>query len=332
MKNVMLEKRKDGLDVIRILATILVFTVHFFLRTNYYNVSLDSISLKLQSVIRNFCMSCVPLFIILTGFLNKKKKYDKKMFKGLLDILIIWFVYSTIEFIILNVINNGTLNFLTYLKELTSFKYAYSWYIKMYIGLYMMTPVINTAYENFDNKNRKILVFISIILTFIPNFIKVISNGILLLPDYWIGFYILTYYLIGKYISTNDINISKRNLLLLLVLNVFLIYSYQPFENIDYNSFLILTQTVLIFLLLYNINFKNKIIKKISEYVSGLTLDMYLVSSLIDFLIYKFYFNKFSLTNISQGRIILYAPIILLTSFFVSLVIASIRKLIIKVR
>ena len=74
MKNVMLEKRKDGLDVIRILATIFVFTVHFFLKTNYYNVSLDGISLKLQSIIRNFCMSCVPLFIMLTGFLNQNKK------------------------------------------------------------------------------------------------------------------------------------------------------------------------------------------------------------------------------------------------------------------
>ena len=332
MKKVELEERKDGLDVIRVLATILVFTVHFFLRTNYYSVPLDNISLKIQSVIRNFCMSCVPLFIILTGFLNNKKNYDRKFFKGLFEILIIWFFYSTVEFIVMKIINGDSLDFLTYVKELTSFSYAYSWYIKMFIGLYLMTPVLNTSYDNFDKKNKVIIVLISIILTFLPNFIKVFSNGVLLLPDYWIGFYILSYYLVGKFISTNKILISKKSLILLLILNLFFIYSFQKYENIDYNSFFILIQTVLIFLGLYNIKFKNIYLKKIFKYVSGLTLDMYLVSRLIDFLVYKMYFNKFNLHNVSQGRIILYAPIILITSFLISLIIACIRKLIIKVR
>ena len=85
------EKNKKiiGLDIIRVIAVISVLCVHFFLNTKYYQTSINGIGMKLQYIVRNIFMICVPLFIILTGYLNKKKEYNKEFFKGLIEVLII---------------------------------------------------------------------------------------------------------------------------------------------------------------------------------------------------------------------------------------------------
>ena len=98
-------ERNTGLDIVRLLATILVLTIHFFLNTNYFSTQLSGISMNLQSIIRSFCMSCVPLFMILTGYLNNKKEYNKSFFKSLFNILIIWLFYSILEFFVLSYLN-----------------------------------------------------------------------------------------------------------------------------------------------------------------------------------------------------------------------------------
>ena len=69
----MKQERKYGLDIVRIIATLSVLSVHFFLKTNYYNTPLNSMPMRVQSIIRNFFMICVPLFILITGYLNNNK-------------------------------------------------------------------------------------------------------------------------------------------------------------------------------------------------------------------------------------------------------------------
>ena len=93
------KQRNYGIDIIKIVAVILVICVHFFLNTNYYDTANSGIAMKIKSAIRNFCMICVPLFLIATGFLNTKKQYNKSCFKGLVAIIIIWLFYSIIDFL-----------------------------------------------------------------------------------------------------------------------------------------------------------------------------------------------------------------------------------------
>lgn len=107
--NKVLKERNYGIDIVRIIAVILVLSVHFFLNTRYYITPNYGISMKLQVVIRNFCMICVPLFMIITGYLNNKTEYNKSFFKKLINILIVWLFYSLIEYFVLNV-SNGNLD------------------------------------------------------------------------------------------------------------------------------------------------------------------------------------------------------------------------------
>lgn len=253
-----------GLDLVRVVAVILVLTVHFFLHTKYYDSPLTGINMNIQSVIKNFCLSCVPLFILLTGFLNNKKEYNKKFFKGLAAIIIIWLFYCIIEFFVLNIINDNyeNLNINNFIYSITSFQaVSYSWYIEMYIGLYLLAPLINVAFDNFSNSNKKIFTAIIFFLGIGFNFLNIIFKDVIQFPDFWNSIYILSYYVVGKYIATIKPKFSKKYLFLLLVINQLLTFYYQSLDGIsvDYNSLTIFTQSVILFLLIYDINIKNDI-------------------------------------------------------------------------
>ena len=327
--------RNYGIDIIRIIAVMLVLSVHFFLNTKYYGTEMSGLNMHLQGVIRNFCMACVPLFMVITGFLNKKKKYNKKFLKSLISILIIWLFYSVIEYFTLNIINNShdVLNFKDLLFSITSFNACgYSWYIEMYIGLYLISPLINNAYDAFDEKNKKYLTIILLFVFLIPETLNAIFNGLIHIPNWWMSAYPIGYYILGKYLSENKINLKKKNIILLLIFNMVLTYSYSYISSIEFNTIPTAINTILIFFLFYDVNVYKGFLKKIIVYMSGITLDIYLASSLIDKLVYPYLNKNFGFDNMFQQELIIYAPIVVIIVFMLSTIYASIRKLIIKVR
>ncbi len=332
----MKEKRIFGLDLLRVLAVVCVLFVHFFLNTHYYAAPMSGISLRMQSVVRNFCMMCVPLFLVLTGYLNKKKTYNLSFFKSIGSILIIWLFYSIIEYFILNIVGKtiNDINFKNFLVQLTSFKAChYSWYVNMYIGLYFMSPIINNGYESLLKRDRKILVGLMIFSCFLPTIFNQLFGSVFSLPGYWVGSTsFIGYYILGKFIADTKPKVSKKTLLLLLLLNQFFIYTYQFLAELNYESFLTMVNTILVFLLCYDLQIKNKFLKKIVAYFSKLSFDIYLASSLIDKLVYPWFSKTFSFDVIGQHRIFLYLPLIFLTVFSLSSLLGIVRKKLIPVR
>ena len=325
-----------GVDLIKIIAVVLVITVHFFLNTRYY-VFIDGggIGMEFQSIIRNFCMICVPLFIIATGFLNKKKEYNKSFFKGLFNILIVWFFYSLIEYFVISFVNGdfNRLNFINLVNSITSFKACqYSWYIEMYIGLYLLSPIINNAYNSFNSKNRFRVVLILFIIIILPNFINTLLKGIIHMPNWWSNIYPLAYYICGKYISDCLPKYKKKNLILLLILGQIFNFSFNYITEINYFSLPTFINSILVFLIFYDIKIKNKKLQKIISYTSNISLDIYLASSVVDQLLYPIFKSKLDSFGVTQQYAILYAPIILIVVFIISFIYGSIRKLIINVR
>lgn len=333
--NINEDKRNYGLDLIRVLAVTMVVAVHFFFNTLYYSTDISGKNMHIQTIIRNFCMSCVPLFLLLTGYLNNKKEYNKSFFKGLFNIIIIWLFYSVIEYCFINIWNgtHGNLNLKKMLFTITSFRGCrYSWYIEMYIGIYLLTPLINRAYDSFDKRSRKIVVAIMVMLTTVSFFVNNILAGAVHLPSYWHTLYPLSYYLVGKFICDFKPSFNRKNLFLLLAFNQIFIFAFQYIQVNDYNSLSIFTQSVIIFLLLYNIKIKKVAIKKILKYFSSIALDIYLASSVIDLVIYPLFAEKFAFEAIGQTKIIFYAPVILIIVFVLSTIYASVRKKLINIR
>lgn len=327
--------RNYGIDILRIIAVILVLTVHFFYNTQYYEyVGLNNLNIKIQRLIRDFAMICVPLFIMITGFLNKKAKYDKSFFKGLFNIIIVWFFYSLIEYFVLNILNNNyqALNFKSLLFSITSFSGCkYSWYIEMYIGLYLFSPILNNAYNSFDKKNKlySLLAILSIII--LPGFINSLFDNIIHVPSWWTSIYPIAYYITGKYISENKFKIKKKTLIILLILSQILSFSLNYHFQIEHYTITTFLSTVLVFLIFYDIELEGNITKKVTKYISNITLDIYLGSSLIDSIVYPIFNNKIT-SILGQEQILIYVPMMFVIVFILSIIYGTIRKLIINVR
>jgi surface polysaccharide O-acyltransferase-like enzyme len=80
-------KRSPAADIIRILAFILVVSVHFFLNNDFYSQTVAGKRMFIMTLMRSFFIICVPLFITLSGYLLKNKKLKKAIIKELAKLL-----------------------------------------------------------------------------------------------------------------------------------------------------------------------------------------------------------------------------------------------------
>ena len=76
MSKTMHSQRDIGLDISRIVAFISVACVHFFLNTGFYQQPVVGIQMYLMVLLRTMFMVCVPMFILLTGYLMSNRNID----------------------------------------------------------------------------------------------------------------------------------------------------------------------------------------------------------------------------------------------------------------
>ena len=91
-----LKKRDTSLDILRIIAVFTVLSVHFFLHNGFYNQTIEGKPMYVAVVMRTLFSVCVPLFMLLTGYLMSKKELSKKYYSGITKTLGVY-VISTLE-------------------------------------------------------------------------------------------------------------------------------------------------------------------------------------------------------------------------------------------
>lgn len=84
----MLAERNTNLDVIRCIAVFEVLSIHFFLNNGFYSTIVNSFEMYKQIFFRTFFMSCVPLFMILTGYLMSNKTLSLKYYFKISKIIV----------------------------------------------------------------------------------------------------------------------------------------------------------------------------------------------------------------------------------------------------
>lgn len=65
--------RNINVDIIKCIAVFLVVSVHFCLNNGFYEMTISCPRMYVMVCIRTFSMMCVPLFLLITGFLMNKK-------------------------------------------------------------------------------------------------------------------------------------------------------------------------------------------------------------------------------------------------------------------
>lgn len=173
MKNI--SRRNINIDLIRVVAVFFVISIHFFMNVNYYGEMFLGKKMFVFTCLRTISMICVPLFLLLTGYLMNDKTLSKKYYKGIINILEM-FLLSSILCILFNkyyldidvTFKTGVLSILDYTGA------PYSWYIEMYIGLFLLIPFLNIIWKNLESKRQKeILLFTLIILTVLPTLFNI---------------------------------------------------------------------------------------------------------------------------------------------------------------
>lgn len=309
-----MKERNVGLDVVRCVAILLVIFQHFLLYSDFYNVELNSMGMYFLSCFRWLTLTCVPLFIVLTGYLNNSAKYDKDYFYKLFKVLISYVIIGIICLIFKKVYLNQDITIVKGIISLFNFSAIdYAWYVEMYIGLFLLIPFLNILYKHLRTKENKLklLIVLGVIfsLTATLRFFYPPKYNIEVFSNYWIDAYPILFFFIGKYLKEYSIKITSSKLIVSLILLllvhagiIFITYYNQTylFEKLggyaggNYNLFTIL-ETIIIFTICSRAKLKNKIGVKIVTLISLVSFEMYLISSLFDVLIYTemdFAFNN----------------------------------------
>ena len=334
-------QRIYGLDLVRVCAIFFVIAGHFFsLNTSFKNVPFTGISMFIQGMMHSVFMIGVPLFIMLTGYLNINKQPTKKYYKGMIRVLVAYVIFSiaTIAFRKFYLGENLSLGQWV-LKIFNYSAIPYAWYIEMWIGLALLTPFLNYLWKAIPSLKEKLLLIASLfVMTSLPDLCN--RYGMHIFPAYFAqACYPLMFYFIGAFIRESQPTI-KSWIGLVIIFSMALI---NPLFNI-----IVFRGThdiveigggpggvfypwiaIAIFLMLYRRDIQVKPIKKWITHCSMVSLEMYLCCYIFDKLYYPWFKEHFFKTQ-SQflSWFFVSIPLCFLSSYLVATVYNLLKDLI----
>ncbi len=348
------EKKKRNLnaDLIRCIAVFSVISVHFLLNSGFYRETVQGLPVWIMCLHRSFFMTCVPMFLLLTGYLMNQKKLSRQYYRGLWKTVEIYLLVSIVD-ILFKILVQGK-GFTPYeaFLSILAFKGAnYSWYIEMYIGLFLMIPFLNLAWNGLENeKQKRCLVLTMAVLTMLP---KMLNNFNLtdsswwlsprssddynkLVPSFFTAMYPVTYYFTGAYLKEYGLKISRKKNVLLFVLAVVLFGTYNCYRsyggkfiwgsNSTWGGENMIT-AVLWFQLLLGTHPERwpKLIQHFLVRISRISLGIYLLSWIFDQIVYPVYLkpnvpeviDRFKYYPLAAGSVFLGAAVSAALLYFI---------------
>lgn len=300
-----------------------------------------------MTIIRTFCMTCVPLFLLLTGYLCSRRELTKGYYRKLLPILQTYLLSACLIVCYRAYVGKESFsvqNILFYILDIETVGYA--WYINMYIGLFMLMPFLNILYQGLQTQKMKTyFILVMLILTMAPSMLNTyvwFDVGFLrkpaaywpyqrIFPDWWEDIWPLTYYFLGAYIREYGVNTSKKWRGILLVLSLIASGTYIFYRSFGFAGFVsfawswgtacTVIPSTLLFVWLYGLDLSRlpKGIEWIVFRSSKLSLGIYLCSYVSDNLLYPIFNN---MLPCMQLRYVL-MPVVVLASFGMATVMSQ---------
>lgn len=301
-------KRDLRLDIIRNIAAFSVISVHFFAHIQYYETGMKGGRMFLMTLMRMAFMVCVPLFLMLTGYLMHHKQLKRGYYKGILKTLGIYILAALAYQVSLSLFTGTPISLKKYLFPILEFS-GYGWYIEMYIGLFLLIPFLNAMWRGLKGQKQKILLIATLLaLTTLPSLFNIYdwhtpefwqlpssaASFQRIVPAWWLLLYPLTYYFIGAYLQEYGLKLRAWQTALALAACIAAFGAFQfyrstpgPFQNTlatDWGGFPILIESVLLFHLLLQIKAERipRFFRLLFTKISELSLGIYLVSIIFD--------------------------------------------------
>ncbi len=329
--------RNTGLDIIRSFAILFVIAGHFLMNTSFNSGIFEGYSLFIQATAKMLFIIGVPLFIILTGYLNTNKPISKQYYRGGLRVITSYLLFSVITILFRRYCLHEHLSWIQWgLKILDFSAIPYAWYIEMWTGLFLFTPFLNLLYRAIPTQKQKVSwIIILFAMTAIPDLFN--RYGLHLVPGFWQTCYPLLFFFVGCYIKEYQLNIKPLYgwgiivvcCLINPVFNKLFIHDHSLIQITGGPFGVFGTMiAVLFFLLVYQWEIHIPLLNKALAKVSLLSLDIYLCCYIFDAVYYP-WFKEHYFVNQSQFGI--YFFVIVPLVFISSLVLAQIKEWLFKI-
>ena len=289
------DKRQSGPDLIRSIACFFVVGAHFYLNMGYYDVPMEGPKMFVMTACRWLFVTAVPLFFMLTGYFKKKKMAaDRSHYKALIPLVISYVFISVAKMILYNRLYGKIYGVKEIFQNLGNYQIA--WYMGLYLCVFLLIPFLNKAWYALDEKEQNILlVTLAFLCTIYPAF-KYVG------PSYFIGIYPVLFYYLGITVSERRWKVNKLLLLAILGITIALeatismkftttgMFDWNLIQTADgtYGTFFISICTICIFLMLYEVDVKCKIIRKLLSAISSVSFEIYLFAGAYDAIIYGY--------------------------------------------
>ena len=145
-----IKKRNPAADIIRCFALFLVVSVHFLYNNGFYSQTTVGVGMLVMHIWRSLFINCVPLFMTLSGYLLRSKKLCIDYYKRGSKIILTYILASVFCIVYSVVFLKNDFGIVNSFFNLLNFSAApYSWYIEMYLGIFLIIPFLNILYMIF---------------------------------------------------------------------------------------------------------------------------------------------------------------------------------------
>ena len=285
-----MKQRESGIDLLRCVGLLFVVGVHSFLKNGYYSEPQTGALIWAANCWRWLFFCCNGIFMMLTGYLKTTKPFGRKYYKGLIPILTAYVLICLITFPIRHFFLGEKNSLMDWLTVFAGFG-NYAWYLEMYIGLLLISPMMNFALDGLKTPGKQLLFTgVMVLVTAVPS-----MTPVMIAPDYWVGLYPITYYLIGAMIKRLQpkvpawagLGVTAVTAMFLGLLSV-LSTDGGMSEGFGqgYGDFYITIITTGLFLGLYRLSIPEKF-GRVLAWAAGGCFEGYLLSRLLDVWVYN---------------------------------------------
>lgn len=329
---IMVDSRyESGCDLIRVTAILFVIAGHFFsLYTNFTKIELNSVNFAIQGFLLSIFYISVPLFVLLTGYLNSKKDYNKidfSIYKPVWKVLSAYLIYAGVSILFMHFFQDRQHSLLEYIRMIFEFNISpYSWYIEFYLCLSLFIPFLNMLMNKLNsNKQQRVFIVACIVGGLAPAFFN--RQELHLFPNmFYMASGAFAYYSIGFYIARHKPVVNRFVLIAIIVmggmfdsLSNYLLHRPFHFIGGEVWSLYYAVIAIAMFLLLYDVKIYSRTLKLLSVF----TLDVYLCCWMFDAIYYPLFKEYF---YVDDRQFFPYILILVPLIYFSSIVVAIIRK------
>ena len=329
-------KREANIDLLRIVAIIMVITIHCFGYSGMTtNPNINICNRLLVRFFDSFILCANVIFILISGYYL----IDKKM--NLKKIFCLWgktILYSVMYFMIFMALGKKPPKYESLLPILS----GQYWFISCYIVLYIISPIINKAFNKLTQNQIKYLLIILLILIGI---IQIVFDPAEILYGNLFGMILI--YLIGgyikKYITVEGNKLVIKSILIAIIFSIiyiilhtllmlstdtielknFLGKIYAKFRN--FNNILLIFIGICIFMKFKKVNIKSKKLSKILAFITPSVFSIYILHENIN--LRGNLWSQLEILNYSNSWLLIpYALLMVFLVFTVCLLIDLLRR------